>query len=127
MELSRESRALRESCAAFKRGADPDNVITMLYSKFLLTPEEKGRATQGALNAHQQLDVVFESLERRVSADPTVFNQLVQVLLEEPALAAVGRKMQGESGGWCSCCEIRPWLNVKVRCNEHILYDVMVV
>ena len=98
MELSRESRALRASYAAFKRGADPDTVITMLYSKFLLTPEEKGKAKQKMLTVDEQMEVVFESLERRVSADPTVFNQLVQVLLEEPALAAVGRKMQGESG-----------------------------
>ena len=122
MELSRESRALRESYAVFKGGADPDTVITMLYTALLLTREEKGRATQSTLSAHQQLDVVFDCLERRVSADPSVFNQLVQVLLEEPALAAVGRKMQGESGGWCSCCEIRPWLNVKFRSNEHMLY-----
>ena len=119
MELSRESRALRESYAVFKRGVTPNTVITMLYSKLLLTPEEKGEAKQKMLTADEQMDVVFESLERRVSADPTVFNQLVQVLLEEPALAAVGRKMQGESGGWCSCCEIRPWLNVKVRSKEH--------
>ena len=103
MELSRESRALRESYAVFKRGADPDTVITMLYSKLLLTPEEKERATQSTLTAGRQLDVLFECLERRVAADPSVFNQLVQVMLEEPALAAVGRKMQGETGGCCSC------------------------
>ena len=67
----------------------------MLYSKFLLTPEEKERATQSTLPTSKQLDVIFECLERRVSADPSVFNQLVKVLLEEPALEAVGRKMQG--------------------------------
>ena len=107
MELSRESRALRESYAVFKGGADPDTVITMLYSKLQLTREEKGKAKQKTLTVDEQMDVVFDCLERRVSADPSVFNQLVQVLLEEPALAAVGRKMQGESGGWCSCYEIR--------------------
>ena len=103
MELSRESRGLRESYATFKRGADPDTIITMLYSKLLLTPEEKGKAKQKTLTADEQMDVVFECLERRVSADPSVFNQLVHVMLEEPALAAVGKKMQGESGGCCSC------------------------
>ena len=95
MALSRESRALRKNYAAFKRGTDPDTVITMLYSEFLLTPEEKERATQSTLTARKQLDVVFECLERRVSADPSVFNKLVQVLLEEPALEAVGKKMRG--------------------------------
>jgi len=119
MELSRESRALRESCVAFKRGADPDTIITMLYSKLLLTPEEKGKAKQKTLTADEQMEVVFESLERRVSTDPSVFHKLVQVLLEEPALAAVGRKMQGERGGWCRCSEIRPWFNVKVGSNRN--------
>ena len=95
MALSRESRVLRESYAVFKRGVDRDTVITLLYIKFLLTPEEKARATVPTLTADQQLDVVFEALERRVSADPSVFHNLVQVLLEKPALAAVGRKMQG--------------------------------
>ena len=95
MALSNESRALRESYATFKRGADPDTVITMLYSKFLLTPEEKERATQSTLTTSKQLDVIFECLERRVSANPSVFNRLVKVLLEEPALEAVGKKIQG--------------------------------
>jgi len=102
MELSRESRALRKSYADFNRGADPDAVITMFYSKFLLTPEEKERATQSTLTARKQLDVLFECLERRVSADSSVFNKLVQVLLEEPALAAVGKNMRGERKGCCS-------------------------
>jgi len=96
MELSRESRALRESYAAFKRGADPDTVITMLYSKLMLTREEKGKAKQKTLTVDEQLDVVFDCLERRVSADPSVFHKLTQVLLEEPVLAAVGKKMRSE-------------------------------
>lgn len=97
MALSRESRALRKSYAAFKRGADPDTVVTMLYTEFLLTQEEKGKAKQKTLTVDEQLDFVFECLERRVSADPFVFNKLVQVLLEEPALEAVGKKMQSKS------------------------------
>ena len=103
MALSRECRALRESYEVFTSGVDPGSVIKKLYSKLLLTPEEKGRAMLSTLSAHQQLDVVFDCLERRVSADPSVFSQLVHVLLGEPALAAVGKKMQGESGGCCSC------------------------
>ena len=95
MALSRESRALRESYAAFKRGAEPNTIITMLYSKLLLTPEEKGKAKQKTLTVDEQLDVIFDCLERRVSADPSVLNQLIEVLLEEPALEAVGKKMQG--------------------------------
>ena len=95
MALSRESRALRESYAAFKGGADPDTVITVLYTKLLLTREEKGKAKQKTLTVDEQLDVVFDCLERRVSVDPSVFSTLMEILLEEPALEAVGRKMQG--------------------------------
>lgn len=95
MALTKESKALRSSYVAFKREVDPDTVIPMLYSKFLLTPEEKRTATQRTLTADQQLSVVFECLERRVSADPTVFNELVQLLMEEPALKGAGMKMQG--------------------------------
>lgn len=79
----------------FTKGVDPNNVIKELYSKFLLTPEEKGRATQKTLTADEQLEVVFECLERRVSADPSAFHELVQLLLKEPALEGVGTKMQG--------------------------------
>jgi len=107
MALSRESRALRESYEVFTSGVDPGSVIKKLYSKLLLTPEEKKSATQRTLTADQQLDLIFECLERRVSADPSVFHKLTQVLLEEPALAAVGRTMKGESGGCYSCCDIR--------------------
>ena len=116
MALSKESRALRRSYAAFKGGADPDTVITMLYTALLLTREEKGRATQSTLSAHQQLDVVFDCLERRVSVDPSVFHKLVHVLLEEPALKAVGKKMQGESKGCCSL--MSPLFHGPVRFNQ---------
>lgn len=95
MALSREVIALRASNEDFKRGVDPDTVITKLYSKFLLTQDEKGKATQRTLTPPQQLDEVLDCLERRLSANPSVYHTLVQVLLEEPALKAVGRKMQG--------------------------------
>lgn len=95
MALSREVRALRTSYEAFLRGVDPNVVITRLYSKLLLTQEERERAMQRTLTPLQQLDEVFGSLERRVSTDPSVFNVLVRVLLEEPTLEAVGNKMQG--------------------------------
>lgn len=95
MALSRESRALRRCFRIFKRGVDPDTVITALYSEFLLTREERGRATQRTLTADQQLEVVFECLERRVSAYPSVYHTLVQVLREEPALERVGMAIEG--------------------------------
>lgn len=95
MALSREARALRKSNVMFKRGLDPDSVISMLYSKFLLTPEEKARARQKTLSADQQLDVIFDCLEKRVSVEPSDFHKLVQILLDEPVLKAVGKKLQG--------------------------------
>ena len=76
-------------------GAEPNTVVMVLYSKFLLTPEEKGKVMQNAQDAGWQLDVFFGFLERLVSADPSVFHKLVQMLLNEPALEEVGKKIQG--------------------------------
>ena len=76
-------------------GAEPNTVVMVLYSKFLLTPEEKGKVMQNPQDAGWQLDVVFGFLERLVSADPSVFHKLVQMLLNEPALEEVGKKIQG--------------------------------
>lgn len=95
MALSKESRALRRCYAFFTREVDPNTVVPILYGDFLLTLEEKRRAMQKSLTAGEQLNVVFDCLERRVSADPAVFHKLVQVLLGEPALEAVGKKTQG--------------------------------
>ena len=79
----------------FMREVAPETVIMILYSKLLLTPEEKEKATQRMLTLHQQLDWIFVCLERRVSSDPFVFHELVQGLLNEPALEGVGKKIQG--------------------------------
>ena len=84
--LSAESRALRRSNTVFTRGVDPDNLVTVLYSNFLLTPEEYEKASQTAAPGNQRLKVMFMALERRVSANPSVFHTLIQVLQGEEAL-----------------------------------------
>ena len=78
--LSAESRALRRSNTVFTRGVDPDNLVTVLYSNFLLTPEEYEKASQTAAPGDQRLKTMFMALERRVSASPSVFHTLIQVL-----------------------------------------------
>lgn len=95
MADSREFRALCRSYGVFKEGVDADTVITALYSELLLTPEERRRASQRTLTPAQQMNEVFDCLERRLSVDPSVFHKLVQVLLKEPAFKRVGEKMQG--------------------------------
>ena len=97
MALSRESIALRKSNAVFKRGVDPDNLITVLYSKLLLTPEERSKATQRTLTDDQKLEEVFTSLEKRVSVTPGDFHKLVEALRDEPVLKPAGDKVQGQS------------------------------
>ena len=69
--LSVESRALRRSNSVFTRGVDPDNLVTVLYSNFLLTPEEYEKASQTAAPGDQRLKTMFMALERRVSASST--------------------------------------------------------
>ena len=95
MSVSRESRALRKSYDVFTSGVSPDYVIKKAYSEHWLTPDERERATQRTLTPNEQLEVVFQCLERRVSVNPSVFHKLVQVLLEEPALEMAGKKMRG--------------------------------
>ena len=94
--LSVESRALRRSNTVFTRGVDPENLVTVLYSNFLLTPEEKARAMKQTLTIGQKLEEIFQSLERRVSTRPQDFKKIICALLAEPALKAVGDEMQGE-------------------------------
>ena len=94
--LSAESRALRRSNTVFTRGVDPENLVTVLYSNFLLTPEEKARAMKQTLTIGQQLEEIFQSLERRVSTTPRDFKKIIRALMAEPALRAVGDEMQGE-------------------------------
>ena len=94
--LSVESRALRRSNTVFTRGVDPENLVTVLYSNFLLTPEEKARAMKQTLTIGQQLEEIFQSLERRVSTRPQDFKKIIRALLAEPALKAVGDKMLSE-------------------------------
>ena len=91
-----ESRALRRSNTVFTRGVDPENLVTVLYSNFLLTPEEKARAMKQTLTIGQQLEEIFQSLERRVSTRPQDFKKIIHALMAEPALKAVGDEMQGE-------------------------------
>ena len=102
--LSAESRALRRSNTVFTRGVDPENLVTVLYSNLLLTPEEKARAMKQTLTIGQKLEEIFQSLERRVSTRPQDLKKIICALLAEPALKAVGDEMQGEF--YSFMCEI---------------------
>jgi hypothetical protein len=94
-QLSTESRALRRSNAVFKTGVDPSALVTVLYSKFLLTPDERSEATQKTLTDGDKLELMFTYLERRVSTDPQNFHKLLKALNDEPAMEAVGGKIKG--------------------------------
>ena len=90
------SRAFRRSHKLFKDGVDPDNLVEVLYSKMLLTREEKAKAVKMTETDSQKLDEIVKALERRISANPTVFHTVVQAIMAEPALEAVGHQMKGE-------------------------------
>ena len=96
LTMSVESRTLRRSNTIFTRGVDPDNLVTVLYSNLLLTPEEKARATQQTLTAQQKLEEIFQAMERRIAVTPGDLHVLIQALKAEPATEAVGDKIQGK-------------------------------
>ena len=98
----------------FQRGVDPDNLVTVLYSNFLLTPEEKSKATQRTLTHSQKLDEIFTTLERRVSVKPDDFHTLVRVLREEPAIKAVGDRIQGEIFPMCLTSKLCMLFSVQI-------------
>ena len=90
-----ESIVLRRSNTILTRSGDPENLVTVLFSKLLLTPEEKAKVLQQSLTVGQKMEEIFQTMERRVSASPAHFHTLVQVLKEEPAMRTVGETMQG--------------------------------
>ncbi|CAI8029525.1 hypothetical protein GBAR_LOCUS16769 [Geodia barretti] len=94
MAMSAEARALRRSNAVFKGGVDPENLVTVLYGNFLLTPDEREKVTHKTLTAGQQLEEMFTALERRVAVDPHVLQKLLDALNTEPALVPVANQIQ---------------------------------
>ena len=102
LTMSVESRTLRRSNTIFTSGLDPDNLVTVLYSHFLLTHEEKARATQQMLTIHQKLEEIFQAMECRVSATPGDLHVLIKALKAEPATKAVGDKIQSKVNYSCT-------------------------
>ena len=94
--MSVESRTLQRSNTVFTRGVDPDNIVKVLYSNLLLTPEEKARATQQTLTVQQKLEEIFQTMERRISVTPGDLHVLIQALKAEPDAKAVGDKIEGK-------------------------------
>ena len=88
-----ESKAFTRSYKIFKDGVDPDYLVKVLTSNLLLTREEREKAVQKTETDSQKLEEVVKALERRISADPTVFHTVVQAITAEPALEAVGCNM----------------------------------
>ena len=91
-----ELMALQRSSDVFCGGVDPNTLATKLRAKGLLTRQEYKRATQTTAVDDQRNNEILIALERRVSADSSVFHTVVHLLQEEPALKAVGDRMQGE-------------------------------
>ena len=79
----------------FKTGVCPSTLVTVLYSQFLLTPDEKLAATQKTLTDGEKLEQMFTYLERRVSTDTQNFHKLLQALNDELAMKPVADKIKG--------------------------------
>ena len=88
--------ALQRSSDVFCGGVDPNTLATKLRAKGLFTSEEHESATQRTATNHQRNNEILTALVRRVSADSRVFHTAVRLLQQEPALKAVGDRMQGE-------------------------------
>ena len=90
-----EQRALQKSNEIFIKGACPDNLVSVLFSNELLTPEERDRALLSALTDRQKLQEIYKAMERRVFVRCTDFHTLLQALRDEPATEGVAERMKG--------------------------------
>lgn len=93
---SAEYRAIRRSYSTVKKGIDPNNLREILYSNFLLTPEEKESTMQKGLSDMDILERLHKCLERRISITPNSFHTLVQALKKEPALEKVADQIESK-------------------------------
>ena len=102
-----ELKALKRSSDVFCSGVDPNTLATKLMAEELFTSEEYERATQRTATNHQRNNEILTALVRRVSADSRVFHTVVRLLQQEPALKAVGDRMQA------FMCEISPLMSLQ--------------
>ena len=91
--MSRESKALQKSCEIFMRGVDPSNVVAPLFTRGLLTPEERQNATQPTRTDNDKLEAIYTALLRCVSANSEDFYTLVEILRQHHK--GVADRMEG--------------------------------
>ena len=94
MERSLEYKVLRKGATILKDCVSPDDIVTPLFNKDLLTPQERSGANAGHLTPTQRMEKVHLALERRVKVEPTAFWTIIDVLENEPALAPVAEKLR---------------------------------
>ena len=94
MDQSLEYKALRKGATILKGCVSPDDIVTPLFDKELLTPQERSRANAGHLTLDQRMEEVYLALERRVTVKPAAFHTIIDILKNEPALAPVAEKLK---------------------------------
>ena len=94
MDQSLEYKALRKGATILKGCVSPEDIITPLFDKELLTPQERDRANAGHLTPNQRREEVYLALERRVTVKPAAFRTIIDILKNEPALAPVAEKLK---------------------------------
>ena len=107
-QMSVEQRAFRRCHQVFHDGVDPSSLVPVLYSKSLLTPEERERAIHSTATDRERIQAILTALERRISIEPSPFHVMLAALMSEPALDAVGCKIEGELNIYCQ------WIAVMV-------------
>ena len=95
MEISVEARALRRCNQVFTNGANPDDLVPVLYSEFLLTTAERALIMHASKTPSQKLDELFTTLERRVSVTPGEFHKLILIIGNDPVTKPLAEKMEG--------------------------------
>ena len=95
-DQSPELVAFNRCLDSLRRGVYPDDVVSKLFSAGIISDAEKSEANNYMLTKTRRAQILFDSVGSKVSTFPQTFHDLVRVLANESANAAIARTLQGE-------------------------------
>ena len=90
---SLECRALGQAATLLINSVNPDDIVSLLYDKELLTVGERNSANNVQLIATKRMEEVYLALERRMWGSSEAFHKFVCILISVPALKPVAEQL----------------------------------
>ncbi len=96
---SPEYKAFQDMYATLGSGLDPSTVAPMMFSRKLLTPNERDSAMNRMLIDGERTEEILKAAERRIRVDPQAFHTFVEVLGRTEAFSALVEQLRGKCLG----------------------------